>query len=118
MRPAGFCGETASAMARRASSSKDWRSSSERDGILGLFVALHHAQLAALLDAVVQLAPEFQKVLRRRHQRTDHHQPEKHKREGIQIRMASASNQNRHGAYLQNHFRLAQQGSRNRKSLG
>src|SRR5579864_1776460 len=68
--------ETAWVTASRARHSKVRRSSSERDGILGLFAAFEHAQPAALLDAVVEMSPELQEVLRGGNQGADHHQPE------------------------------------------
>src|SRR5277367_592797 len=79
--PGSFWRETAATIARRANSSRARRSVSERDGILGLFVALHHAQLATLFDAIVELAPKLEKVLRRGHECADHHQPQKKKRQ-------------------------------------
>src|SRR5277367_4314586 len=79
--PASFWRETAATIALRANSSRAHRSVSERDGILGLFVSLHHAQLAPLFDAIVELAPKLEKVLRRGHECADHHQPQKKKRQ-------------------------------------
>ena len=52
------------------------RSNSERNCVLGFFLILHHAQLAALLDAVVEVAPELQEILASRDQRADHHEPQ------------------------------------------
>src|SRR5580698_2575133 len=120
MLPADFWRETASAIARRAKSSRDRRSFSERDGILGLFVAFHHTQLAALLDTIVELAPKFQKVLSSGYQRADHYQPEEVEPELIQQRMLllpRSGNQDSYGAHLQNHFGFAQQRCRDRKSF-
>src|SRR5579864_9817 len=107
--PTGFWREMASAIARRASSSRD-RRSSERNGILGLFVALHHTQLAALLDTVVQLTPKLQEILRRRHQCADHYKPQKEQAQAVQqgvLLLSRSGDQNCYRAHLQNHFRFA-----------
>src|SRR5215472_16354772 len=68
--------ETASMIALRANSSAARWSASERHGILRLLAGFQHPQLAALLDAVVHVAPEAQEVLCRRDQGADHHEPE------------------------------------------
>src|SRR6516165_11260132 len=79
-------------MARRSSAEKPF---SGRDDILGLCGSFHHAQLSALLDAIIQLVPETVKILRGRDQRAGHHQPHKNLSEGLQIRTIGACNQHR-----------------------
>src|SRR5437762_12232514 len=55
--------ETASTTAVLASCRAARWSASERDGILGLLGGFEHPQPAALLDAVVDVAPEAPEVL-------------------------------------------------------
>jgi hypothetical protein len=47
-------------MVRRSSRENSF---SGRDDILGLRAGFHHSKLSALLDAIVELAPETVKVL-------------------------------------------------------
>src|SRR5258708_23070478 len=67
--------KTASTTAVRASCRAARRSASERDGILGLLAGFEHAEPAALLDAVIDLAPEAAEVAGRRDQRADINEP-------------------------------------------
>src|SRR5579859_1742351 len=83
---AGICAgqrskETAWTTAPRASRSKDWRSSSERNGILGLLAGFEHAQRGALREAVVEMPPELQEIRRGGNWCADDHEPEQEKGE-------------------------------------
>src|SRR5690242_13121713 len=74
---------TASRIALRANSSKALRSDSERHGILRLLARFEHAQLAALLDAVVHVAPKAQEILCGGDQGADDHEPKENRRQGL-----------------------------------
>src|SRR5215475_2132600 len=111
----GVCGSLAALpvsafkIAERASASMARRSSREnsfsgRDDILGLRAGFHHAKLPALLDTVVELAPETVKVLGSGNQSAGHDQPKKNLRDGLQIGTAGAGNQHSYRTNLQNHF--------------
>src|SRR5271168_4407530 len=101
----------------RASCRAARRSASERDGILGLLAGFEHAKSAALLDAVVDVAPEAAEVLGGGDECADHHQPKQDLRQPVQPRVhfpaPSTGDQDRYGAYLQNHFRLTEGGGFN-----
>src|ERR1700719_160235 len=87
--PLGICGgswprETAWVIVSRAKRSKAWRSSSERDGILSLFAGFEHAQLAALLDAIVEMTPELEEILGGGNQSADNDEPQEQEGEAFQ----------------------------------
>src|SRR5258706_1358070 len=92
--------DTASVIAKRAKRSRDCRSVSERDRISSFFAGFEHAQLAALLDAIVDLAPETEKVLRGGAQRADNHEPEQEQRQRIEGGTPRSRDQHSHGANL------------------
>src|SRR5436305_3656505 len=100
-------------MACRAKLSMARRSLSERNGISGFLGAFQHAELAALLDAVVHVSPEALEILRGGHESADDYQPEQEQRQRFQRRVARANNQHRDSADLQDHFGLAEDGSFN-----
>src|SRR5437773_10867050 len=100
--------KTASRIALRANSSAARRSASERHSILRLLAGFEHAQLAALLDAVVHVAPEAQEVLRGRYHGANHHEPEENEPKGPQRRMPCAYDHDGHGTDLQAHPGLTQ----------
>src|ERR1700747_884116 len=110
--------KTASRIAWRANSSAACRSASERHSILRLLAGFEHAQLAALLDAVVHVAPEAQEVLRGRYHGANHHEPEENEPQGPQRRMPCAYDHDGHGTDLQDHLGLTQGGGRDREALG
>src|SRR5271155_1661471 len=110
--------QTASTTAWRAKSRMFFRSDSERESILRFLLNFHHIELAALLDTIVQLAPEPVKILRGGNQRADHHQPEKNQPQCLQRSVPGAINQNRRGAHLQNHLRFAKSRGSNREAFG
>src|SRR4029077_9799111 len=110
--------ETASVTAWSTKRSKFWRSPSERDGISRFLAGFQHAQFAALLDAVVDMAPEAQKILRGGHQRADHHQPEQKEGQEIQRGMPRSSDEHSYGAYLENHLGLAEHGRFDGEAFG
>src|SRR5439155_24313478 len=109
--------ETASTTAVRANCRAARWSASERDGILGLLAGFEHAEPAALLDAVVDVAPKAPEVLRGGDQRADDNEPEQNSRQGLERRVARSDDEHRHGAHLQNHLRLAKGGSFDCESL-
>src|SRR5260370_1689748 len=67
--------ETASTTAARASCRAARRPSSERDSILRLLAGFQHPKASALLDAVVDVAPEAPEILPAKHHPADPHQP-------------------------------------------
>src|SRR5215472_4046854 len=109
--------KTASRIALRANSNAARRSASERHSILRLLAGFEHAQLAALLDAVVHLAPEAQEVLRGRNQRANHHEPKENEPQGPQRRMPRAYDHDGHGTDLEDHLSLTQGRGRDGKAL-
>src|SRR5262252_2953650 len=106
------------ARASRASCSPRENSHSGRDDILGFGAGFHHAQSFPLLDTVVELAPEAEKILRGGDQGARYHQPEENLRYWLEVRPAGAGDQHRHGTNLQNHFGLAESRGGNRESFG
>src|SRR5467141_4230721 len=96
--------ETASTTAVRASCSAARRSASERDGILGLLAGFEHAEPAALLDAVVDVAPEAPEVLCGGDQRADHYEPKRNLPQQLEpgVTHSGSGDKYRHGANLQN----------------
>src|ERR1700704_4531546 len=91
---------TASVIAQRAKRSRDCRSVSERDRISGFFAGFEHAQFAALLDAVVDMAPETEKILRGGDQRADNHEPEQEQRQRVKRGTPRSCDQYSHSANL------------------
>src|ERR1700732_2191460 len=78
---AGICAniwphDTALVMAKRARLNKDCRSVLERNSISSFFTSFEHAQLAALLNAPVDVTPETMEILRGGHKRADNDEPE------------------------------------------
>src|SRR5713226_3991245 len=67
--------ETALTTAVRARCRAARRSASERDGILGLLAGFEHTEPAALLDAVIDMAPEAPEVLCSGDERADDYEP-------------------------------------------
>src|SRR6266851_1166237 len=110
--------ETASTTAVRASCRAARRSASERDGILGLLASFEHPEPAALLDAVVNVAPEAPEVLGGGNERADDNEPKQDSRQGLERRVPRSDDEYRHGAHLQNHLGLSKGGCFDRKSLG
>src|SRR4029077_7172678 len=110
--------DTASVTDWRAKSSNAWRSLSERDGISSFLAGFHHAQFAPLLDAVVDMPPEAQEILRGGYQRADHHQPEQQQGQGLERGMPRSYDKPGYGADLQNHFGLAKHGGFDGEALG
>src|SRR5437870_4733056 len=102
--------ETASTTAVRANCRAARWSASERDGILGLLAGFEHAEPAALLDAVVDVAPEAPEILGGGDDRADNHEPEQNSRQRLERRVPRADDEYRHGANLQNHFRFSKGG--------
>src|SRR6266853_6690026 len=76
--------ETASTMAVRARCRAARRSASERDGILGLLAGFEHAEPAALLDAIVDMAPKAPEILGCGDERADDNQPEQDARQRLE----------------------------------
>src|SRR5260370_40589890 len=109
--------ETASTTAVRASCRAARRSASERDGILGLLERLKHAEPAALLDAVVDVAPEAPEVLRGGNEGADDNEPEQNSRHRLERRVPSSDNEYGHRAHLQHHLRLSKGGCFDRESF-
>src|SRR5712692_7642973 len=109
--------ETASTTAVRANCRAARRSASERDGILGLFTGFEHPKPAALLDAVVDVAPKAPEVLGGGDERANDHEPEQDSRKGLERGVPRSDDENRHGAHLQNHFCLAKCGGLDGESL-
>src|SRR5215472_15156223 len=99
---------TISTIADRASCRRATRSASRSESILGLLPRFHHVQFPALLDAVVQLAPEAPKVLRRGSDRANDHQPQKKQRQSLERGMARRDDQHRHARNLEHHLRFAE----------
>src|SRR5712692_443379 len=110
--------ETASTTAVRANCSAARRSASERDGILGLLAGCEHAEPAALLDAVVDVAPKAPEVLCGGDERADDDEPEQDSRKRLERRVPRTDDEHGHGAHLQNHLRLSKGGCFDRESLG
>src|SRR6266852_2229174 len=110
--------ETASTTAVRASCRAARRSASERDGILGLLAGFEHPEPAALLDAVIDVAPEAPEVLGGGNERADDHEPKQDSRQGLERRVPRSNDEHRHGTHLQNHLGLSKGGCFDRKSLG
>src|ERR1051325_7400460 len=108
---------TALRIASRASASMARWSPSERHGILRLLAGFEHAQLAALFDAVVHMAPEAQEILRGGYQGANHHEPEQEKPQGVHGRVPRPQDHNRHGTKLQDHLCLTEGRSRNGETL-
>src|SRR6266404_8485028 len=92
--------DTTSVIAKRAKRSRDCRSVSERDCISGFFAGFEHAQFAALLDAVVDMAPETEKVLCGGDQRADNHQPEQEQSQRVKRGTPRSCDQHSHSANL------------------
>src|SRR5258708_6207551 len=92
--------DTASVMAKRARCSKDCRSLSERDGIPSFFAGFEHAQFAALLDAIVDVAPETEEILCSGYERADDHEPEKEQGQRPERGIARSRDQHSHSANL------------------
>src|SRR5713226_5840065 len=113
-----LCWETAATTAVRASCRAAHRSASERDGILGLLAGFEHAESAALLDAVIYMAPEAPEILGSGHERADNNEPEQDSRHGLEPQVPPPDDEYRHGAHLQNHLRLSQGGCFDRESFG
>src|SRR5947209_6511826 len=105
--------DTTSVTARRAKRSTDCRSLSERDGISSFFSGFEHAQFAALLDAVVDMTPEAEEVLRGGDKGTDDYQPEQKQSWRAKGRIARSGNEHSDGAHLQDHLGLAERGRLN-----
>src|SRR5215510_12331590 len=89
---------SAARIAERASASKARCSSQEnslsgRYDILRLRTGFHHAQLSALLDAVVKLVPKPVKVLRGGDQSAGDHQPQQNLCDGLEKWTAGSGNQ-------------------------
>ena len=82
------------------------------------FRRVQQAQFAALLDAIIEVAPKSMEILQRGDQRADHHQPEKNKPDQLQPVRSFAGDEHGDGANLQNHFCFAESGRGNRETLG
>src|SRR6266480_7360989 len=108
---------TAPRIASRASASMARWSPSERHGILRLLAGFEQAQLAALFDAVVHVAPEAQEILRGGNQSANHHEPEQEEPQGVHGGMPRSHDHNRHGTNLQDHLCLTEGRSRNGETL-
>src|SRR5262245_11511231 len=74
------------ARASSASCSSRENSRSGGDDILGFSACFHHAQSFPLLDTVIELVPEAEKILRGRDQGARHHQPQKNLCNWLQVR--------------------------------
>src|SRR6202012_1649283 len=83
------------------------RSASEGDGIACFLVSFQRAEFTALLDAVVELSPEAQEILRGRDQSTGDDQPQQQQGETFERRVAGGGNQHSYGTDLQHHFRFS-----------
>src|SRR5712691_9522130 len=110
--------ETASTTAVRARCRAARRSASERDGILGLLAGFEHAEPAALLDAVIDMAPEAPEILGRGDERADDNEPKQDSRQRLEPHVPPPDDEYRHGAHLQNHLRFSQRGCFDGESLG
>src|SRR5260370_19095392 len=110
--------ETASTTLVRASCKAARRSASERDGILGLLAGFKHAKPAALLDAVVDMAPKAPEILGCRDERADDNKPEQDARQRLEPQVPPPDDENGHSAHLQHHLRRSQRGCFDAKSLG
>src|SRR6267378_5880399 len=110
----------ASTTAVRASCRAARRSASERNGILGLLAGFEHAEPAALLDAVVDVAPEAPEVLGGGDECADDDEPKQNLPKQLEPRVphAGSGNEYSYGAHLQYHFRLAKSRGFNGESLG
>src|SRR5690242_11190201 len=102
--------KTASRIALRASSSAARWSASERHCILRLLASFEHAQLAALLDAIVHVAPETHEILSGRNQGADHHEPEKNEPKKLKRGMPRCYDNSCHSTDLQDHLGLTESG--------
>src|SRR5258708_3687134 len=102
--------KTASTTAVRASCRAARRSASERDGILGLLAGFEHAEPAALLDAVVDVAPKAPEILGGGDERADDNQPEQDARQRLEPQVPPPDDEYGHSAHLQHHLRLSQGG--------
>src|SRR5712664_3983021 len=100
--------ETASPTAVRASCRAARRSASERDGILGLLAGFEHAEPAALLDAVVDMAPKAPEILGGGDERADDNEPEQDARQRLEPQVPPPDDEYGHSAHLQHHLRLSQ----------
>src|SRR6267378_5544436 len=100
----------ASTTAVRASCRAARRSASERDGILGLLAGFEHAEPAALLDAVVDMAPKAPEILGRGDERADDNEPEQDARQRLEPQVPPPDDEYGHSAHLQHHLRLSQGG--------
>src|SRR3981189_2536203 len=94
------------------------RSASERNGILGLLAGFEHAEPAALLDAVVDVAPEAPEVLGGGDERANDNEPKQDSRQRLQRWVPRCNDEYHHSAHLQNHLRLSKGGRFDRESLG
>src|SRR6266436_539211 len=110
--------KTASTTAVRASCRAARWSASERDGILGLLAGFEHAEPAALLDAVVDVAPEAPEVLCGGDERADDNEPKQDSRQRLERRVPRPDDEHGHGAHLQYHLRFSKGGCFDRESLG
>src|SRR5690242_17506456 len=109
---------TASRIASRANSSKARRSASERHGILRLLACFEHAQPAALLDAVVHLAPKTQEILGGGDQGADDHEPKEYRRQRLHGWMPCSQDHNGNGADLEDHLGLTESRGFDGEALG
>src|SRR6267143_678711 len=108
----------ASTTAVRASCRAARRSASERNGILGLLAGFEHAEPAAFLDAVVDVAPEAPEVLSGGDERANHNEPKQDLRQRFQRRVPGRNDEYRNRPHLQKHLRLSKRGCFDRESLG
>src|SRR5713101_4367981 len=110
----------ASTTAVRASCRAARRSASERNGILGLLAGFEHPEPAALLDTVIDVAPEAPEVLGGGDQSADDHEPKQDLPQQLQPRVphSSSGDEYRHGAHLQDHLSLAKGRGFDGESLG
>src|SRR5260370_20599121 len=99
--------ETASTTAVRASCRAARRSASERDGILGLLAGFEHAEPAALLDAVVDMAPKAPEILGGGDERADDNQPEQDARQRLEPQVPPPANEYGPRPHFQNPLRLS-----------
>src|SRR5258707_845265 len=116
----GLRWDTASTTAVLASCRAARRSASERNDILGLLASFEHPQAAALLDAVVDVAPEAPEILCGGDQRADHYEPKQNLPQQLEpgVTHSGSGDKHRHGANLQNHFGFSKRGGFDGESFG
>src|SRR5580692_574419 len=109
---------TALEIARRAMSTSVSQSSLDSRDILRVLGSFENSQAAALLDAAVNTAPKFLKILEGGNHRAAHYKPQQQDAEGPERCVLRRQDQRANRDHLQHHFGLAEPGCRNRESLG